>query len=177
MFVNICGERKSIKYILYKLRVAERKESNTVCYHKIAWNIYLSWNVSSLKFSTPYEYIANIICGIPQGSILGPLLFLLYINDFANFSNALFTILFADDSNLFISGDDHNELVNTKDNGMLKVIEWLRANKLTSNTDKTYFVLFCRQRKLANLKQSLMIMYRHWSSTGKYFNYQWHLSF
>ena len=44
---------------------------------------------------------------------------------------------------------------------MIKVIDWLRANKLTLNTDKTHFVLFRRQRKLANLTQSLIISGQH----------------
>ena len=49
---------------------------------------------------------SEIKCGVPQGSILGPLLFLLYINDLASVSEACFSILFADDSNMFISGKD-----------------------------------------------------------------------
>ena len=52
----------------------------------------------------------NVLCGVPQGSILGPILFILYINDMCNVSTLLKPILFADDTNLFYSGKDIDEL-------------------------------------------------------------------
>ena len=97
----------------------------------------------------------------PTRAILWPLFFLLYTNDLANVSNVLFTILFADDSNLFISGDDPNDLANWMNNEMIKVIDWLMANKLTLNIVKTHFVSFRRQRNLANLTQSLIVNGQH----------------
>ena len=97
----------------------------------------------------------------PTRAILWPLFFLLYTNDLENVSNVLFTILFADDSNLFISGDDPNDLVNWMNNEMIKVIDWLMANKLTLNIVKTHFVSFRRQRNLANLTQSLIVNGQH----------------
>ena len=80
----------------------------------------------------------NITCGVPQGSILGPLLFLIYINDLAMVSNAFLSVLFADDTNLFISGHDIETLCNKINEDLEKIQEWLCANKLSLNVMKTH---------------------------------------
>ena len=66
-----------------------------------------------------------ITCGVPQGSVLGPLLFLIYINVLANCTNDLSTILFADDINLFISGKDISEIESNINRELIKVQKWL----------------------------------------------------
>ena len=73
----------------------------------------------------------NINCGVPQGSILGPLLFIVYLNDLANISNKLSTILFADDSNVFINGPNLNDLQSTLTQEIPKLVDWLCANRLS----------------------------------------------
>ena len=79
----------------------------------------LTWVSNYLFNRKQYVMYNNIMsdeqtirCGVPQGSILGPLLFLLYINDMANISNKLFILLFADDSNVFLSGHDLDKVIN-----------------------------------------------------------------
>ena len=83
-----------------------------------------------------------IKCGVPQGSILGPLLFLLYINDLSTVSSACFPILFADDTNTFISGKDLDEMCVKLNDDLQKVQEWLCCNKLSLNVMKTHYMIF-----------------------------------
>ena len=92
--------------------------------------------------------IDNITCGVPQGSVLGPLLFLIYINDMYNAVPGEKLKLFADDTNLFIFGPDPI-LLQQKANECLESMEkWFTANKLSLNIDKTCYTVFgskCRQ--------------------------------
>ena len=84
----------------------------------------------------------KITCGVPQGSILGQLLFLLYINDIASVSNILSSILFADDTTLFCSSKNLQELTAIVNNELGNIMQWLNANKLSLNIDKTNLMLF-----------------------------------
>ena len=79
----------------------------------------------------------EIKCGVPQGSILGPLLFLLYVNDLSQASTLLEPIMFADDTNLFYSHQNINTVFNTANKELEKINKWFEANKLSLNTDKT----------------------------------------
>ena len=84
----------------------------------------------------------NVLCGVPQGSILGPILFILYIDDMCNVSTLLKPILFADDTNLFYSGKDIDELCSVVSIELDKLCIWFQVNKLSLNTSKTNFMIF-----------------------------------
>ena len=81
-------------------------------------------------------------CAVTQGSILGPLLFLLYVNDIIKTSSTLSFVLFADDTNIFYSHKDINSLNNIINREINKVSNWFKANKLSLNTKKTHFMYF-----------------------------------
>ena len=78
----------------------------------------------------------------PTGVSLGPLLFLIYINDLPNSSKILTFFLFADDTNIYFESDDLTRLTKKVNKELNKVESWLDCNKLALNIDKTNFVLF-----------------------------------
>ena len=80
--------------------------------------------------------------GSPGKPILGPLLFIIYVNDIQKSSNILSFILFADDSNLFYTHRDPAQLVSTLNAELINVANWIKANKLSLNLQKTNYMLF-----------------------------------
>ena len=84
----------------------------------------------------------QISCGVPQGSVLGPLLFLIYINDIHNCSEKFSFYLFADDTNLLYADKKLKSLEDMINGELLKVSDWLNANKLTLNAKKSNYVIF-----------------------------------
>ena len=97
----------------------------------------------------------NIICGGPQGSILGPLLFVIYVNDLCNVSKIFEPIIFADDTNLFFSHKNIKELFHNANLELSKVFKWFNASRLSLNKDKTKYTLFHKAREKDNIPLKL----------------------
>ena len=84
--------------------------------------------------------------GVPQGSTLGPLFFLIYVNNIINCSNILKFILFADDTTIMYKNKNINDLNNILSNETKKVMNWFSANKLLLNFSKSHTMLFSNKR-------------------------------
>ena len=91
------------------------------------------------------------LCGIPQGSILGPLLFILYVNELPKYVNNVKVSMYADDTAIYYSSKDVNDIVRIMNNDLNNVDNWLASNKLSLNVNKTHFMLIGTPQKLAHL--------------------------
>jgi hypothetical protein len=93
----------------------------------------------------------NIICGVPQGSILGPLFFLLYINDLPNATGLAECLLFADDTSILLSYTDQEYLTTTLNAELKKLNIWMKTYKLSVNINKTIYVIFSSKQKTTKI--------------------------
>ena len=99
----------------------------------------------------------KVTSGVPQGSNLGPLLFLIYVNDFKNCLNDSDSLMFADDTSIFVQNNDIKKLFDAVNKELQLVDQWLIANRLSVNVSKIKYVLFrTAQSKLTTKKQNLI---------------------
>ena len=133
----------NIDILLYKLNhYGFRGKSND-------W--FKSYLTNRLQFTSirgVNSSLQELSCGVPQGSILGPLLFILLINDLP-YATDFFNILYADDTTLQMSSNDLQDLFDHANSELTKLSDWFKANKLTLNISKTKYMLF--RKKSANI--------------------------
>ena len=116
---------------------------------------YLSKRKQFVTVNNNSSSLMDIEMGVPQGSVLGPLLFLIYINDMSKSSQVLNFVHFADDTTAFSSGSDVGQLFEDVNRELILVDEWLVVNKLSLNLSKTTFVLVSHSCVPDNLSISI----------------------
>ena len=127
-------------------------------------DVELTWFTSYLKERKQAIALQGILSdqkcitiGVPQGSILGPLLFSIYVNDLSN-NLTCKTVLYADDTALMYSSDDANDMSENLNNNLSNVGSWLRSNKLSLNVSKTKYMICGTKKRIdqfSNVKLSI----------------------
>ena len=103
------------------------------------------------KINQTLSEVNSVTCGVPQRSNLGPLLFLIYINDLPNCLEFSSTVMFADDTNLTVEAKSSNEQQQMLNKDLENIHKWLVANRLSLNVDKTEYMIVGTHSKLLNI--------------------------
>ena len=107
---------------------------------------YLTDRTQYVKYNNATSSIKTLPCGVPQGSVLGPLLFIIYTNDLPNCLKVTKAILFADDTTIFLSSQNKQFIYESVNKDLYSLNEWFQTNKLSLNVSKTNYVLFNNTR-------------------------------
>ena len=118
---------------------------------------YLNNRMQYVEFNGHKSGLLPINVGVPQGSILGPLLFLVYINDLPSAAN-LKSVIFADDTNLITTGSDLLEVVEALNRELSNINDFFKANKLKLNAKKTKMVCFRKKKPPKDLEKASVML-------------------
>ena len=145
--------RKAFDTVQHQLLITKLKGLGL---NKLALEWMTSYLHNRTQAVTIQGHLSDPLCvkmGIPQGSILGPLLFLIFINDFPNILDSSTAHMYADDTTVVVSGRDITTVSRTMNNQLTKIKIWLDNNKLIMNKEKTNILLFGSTHKLSKINK------------------------
>ena len=151
-----CDLRKAFDTIDHSILLKKLQMLGILNKELLWFQDYLTCRKQFVQIDGVNSFIRNIKIGVPQGSILGPLLFLIYINDLPTVTS-LFTSLFADDTKLIATNPDLVSLYNYANTEFQKVVYYFRAHKLSLHPSKTKFILFSHSRDANSIDQKICI--------------------
>ena len=114
---------------------------------------YLNNRTQYVSYNSCESSLRDFVCGVPEGSILGPLLFILYVNDITYTSNVLDFILFTYDTNILYSHKDLSSKIDVVNEELEEVSNWFKANKLSVNASKTNFMILGTPKMTSTITQ------------------------
>ena len=106
---------------------------------------YLNNRKQYVEFRNNKSTLRDVVFSVPQRSIIGPLLFIIYINVICNVSENINFVLYADDTSLYTKHNDIDILFNCTNMQLKKLYNWLCLNKLSLNVDKSNYILFSKK--------------------------------
>ena len=170
--IDSCYKNLDVNNIVVGIFCDLQKAFDTVN-HSILLSKLYSYGIRGMMFNWLKDYLHNrkqftvvnnvsstidyVTCGVPQGSVLGPLLFLVYMNDIHNAVPDNDLKLFADDTNLFLFGPDLKSIECQANISLQNLDMWFKANKLSLNVDKTFYTIFNKTIKYNNATLNLVI--------------------
>lgn len=152
MFIDLCKAFDTINHSLV-LQKCERYGIRGIA--QLWLRSYLNNRFQYVSIDDVESHLKHETCGVPQGSVLGPKLFILYMNNICTVSDTLKYVMFAEDTNLFCSGGNIKELLKTVEIELMKLNKWFSLNKLSLNESKTKFMLFGGKRTNTEVKLNL----------------------
>jgi len=156
MLIIFCDLKKAFDTCNFKILLSKLQKLG-ITGNELSWfESYLTNRKQYVCLEECNSALLSILIGVPQGSILGPLLFLLYINDLPQTSNPS-TKLFADDTALFADDDDIQNLLTFVNEEFQKICQYFRKNKLSLHPDKTKYMIISNSKNVQTLKTSIYI--------------------
>lgn len=119
---------------------------------------YLTDRTQRVRINKGFSEPRTVVYGVPQGTVLGPLLFILYINDLFSMSNGQSILIFADDTAITYQDSNWDTLILEVREHLKRILLWFEKNSLTVNYDKTFFMAFGNKLELKEIKINDLII-------------------